>query len=108
MTGNTPNTEWCLNTNHSVFGILASRRSKYFAQAWIHATLQLKPSKGAQLVDFSDASKGIKKALPDLVVAGLLKPKASSPMKYYVPRSKAFASMEESFDGIRWRDDAVN
>jgi hypothetical protein len=96
--------EWCLNMHSSVSGVLVRQKSKYFSQAWLYATEQLKPCKGPQLVDFSAASEGIKKVIPDLVATGLLKPRTSSPMKYYVPRSKAFASMEESFEGLRWRE----
>lgn len=87
--------EICINTHKSVFGALIRAKSHVVMQAWFDATLQLVPCKGVQIVSFADAKPKIKKALPELVAAGLLRPYKDSASKFYVPRSKVFASLEE-------------
>lgn len=91
MTNHTPVPARHVLTNCSVFARLEGRAS---IDAWFYALSQLacrgrKP--GLQLVDFDRSPSKIKRALPLLVEAGVLRQNKAS-ARFYVPRSMAKSS----------------
>ena len=92
--------EWCVNINTKATAALL-KKSKNAMACWFEATSQLLPGQSAQLLEFSNAPKGVQAGIPELVEAGLLRPRKGSQWKFYVPRALAFASLEEPFEGIR-------
>lgn len=85
-----------IHTNTSVLARLPQQATRNAVPAWFYAMKKLTPKPGPQVVDFTEAPRRLRNALPHLVEAGFLRPFRGSAMKFYLPRKLAYATVEQA------------
>lgn len=85
-----------IHTNTSVLARLPQQATPNAVPAWFYAMKKLTPKPGPQVVDFTEAPRRLRSAIPHLVEAGFLRPFKGSAMKFYLPRKLAYATVEQA------------